>query len=86
MEDNVVEGAFILANTTIPADNGRDIIEECARGVIISCLDDSACKIAFLNKDCERIIIASLQLPDHRVLHPIEESDGYSESDSDLVP
>ena len=80
LEEDVVQGAFVLADTTIQAASGSATVEECARGVILDCQDMSACRIAFLNKGCGRLTFVSLALPDSRVLSPIQEDDWDADS------
>ena len=74
MVDQVVVGAYVLANVEICADAGRELVQECSRGIIATRPHDMQCEIAFLNKKSNRITYVTLLLPDLRILHPVQDS------------
>ena len=83
--EEVVEGAIVLADCVLLADDVDAPIEECARGVIIDCPPGLRCRVAFLNKGSSALTYATLNLPDERILHGIEglsDYSDYSESDA----
>ena len=82
-ESEVASGATVLADSTFLADNGQDMVEECARGLIVDCQPNLLCKIAFLNKGQASLTFASLSLPDDRILYPMPHDDSDYEWDGD---
>ena len=77
-EDAVFEGAFVLADSALCADKETEVIEECARGIVLSCDQKMLCKIGFVNKGENCLRHVSITLPDDRVLQPIhDQQDGY---------
>jgi hypothetical protein len=83
--EEVVEGAIVLADCVLLADDMEAPIEECARGMIIDCPPGLRCRVAFLNKGSSALTYATLNLPDERILHAIEglsDYSDYSESDA----
>ena len=81
-EDAVAEGAFVLADTAIVADNENESVQECARGIIISSDHSKVCRIGFLNKADDHLTFATMQLPDDRILQPLpNESDESDQSE-----
>ena len=83
-ENQVVEDAFVLADVDIETGNGSDVVKECAKGVIVK-VDkvEAKCKIGFLNKEDNHLTFVSIRLPDERVLYPVEDACGASDSDVD---
>ena len=78
----VFEGGYVLANCCCPGDNGDQAVHACARGLILKCAEDRTCHIAFLDKGGNRLTRVTMQLPDPRFLHPIDDgnsSDQLSE-------